>query len=76
MIQYPEQIRRALKVSQTAFAEKLGLTAKSYQGRLNGKQADWRLSELITLCSMNEGSIAINLEGKDYLVKVLSIDEV
>lgn len=67
-----EQIRlmQIPKMNQTNFAEKIGCTFRTYQGRITGYQPDWKLEEIIKASQMNGGKILINSMGTDYKIDI------
>lgn len=65
-----EEIRLDAGLSQKAFAQVIGSTFRSYQGRLSGDQPRWRLDELIKAADYNDGYITVSMFGKDYDISI------
>lgn len=68
-----EDIRKSMNINQTQFAEKIGTTFRTYQGRLNGSQPKWLLDEVITAALFNEGQILISTAKGDYVIDISKV---
>ena len=63
-----EEIRKQVGMTQKEFAETIGTSFRTYQGRLAGSQPKWLLSEVIKASQMNDGEVL--LETEDGIVEI------
>lgn len=70
-----EEVRQANGFSQIVWADLIGSTFRTYQGRLQGVQPEWRLSELIKASEYNDGYIIVPTPNGKYKVHVELIKE-
>lgn len=61
-----EEIRKQANLSQTEFAEMIGLSFRGYQSRLNYDRPHWRIGELIKGSDLNGGLVTVEISGTDY----------
>lgn len=65
-----EEIRLGTGLNQKDFAQLIGCTFRSYQGRLYGEQPRWRLDEIIKAAEQNEGYIKVKMFGEYYDISI------
>lgn len=65
----PEEIRKRLNLTQTEFANSIGMTRRGYQDRLYNNP-NWRLSELIEIAKLNENQVKVIYNEKEYIIKI------
>ena len=68
-----EEIRKEHGLSQTQFAIAIGSTLRTYQGRLDGTQPKWLLSEVISASEMNNGKVAIPIGDELFEITVKKV---
>ena len=59
--------------NQHQFAERIGMSFRTYQDRVQGKKPDWRLSELVEICKIaaeHNDELCITIGGKSYIVNI------
>lgn len=55
-----EQIRKeCANISQTEFANNIGMSFRSYQERLQGKRKEWKFLEIAKASEYNKGKILV-----------------
>lgn len=60
-------------MSQTRFANHIGMSYRNYQERMAGDQPDWKISQLIRISEI-ENKIDVDYEGKTYRVEINKLD--
>ena len=70
-----EDIRQEQGFSQIVWADLIGSTFRTYQGRLQGVQPEWRLSELIKASAYNDGYIIVPTPQGQYKVHIEAVNE-
>lgn len=70
-----EDIRRErTDLTQTQFANEIGMSFRSYQERLKGDRPKWFASEIIKASQFNNGEILVEMDGKTYQVKIKAVE--
>lgn len=70
MFKIPEDIRKDLGLTQTQFAQLIGMKYRSYQLKIN-ENPRWSLSETIELCNLNNGDVKLPyVDGKIYNITI------
>lgn len=64
-----EDLRVQLNLTQKQFAQKLGLSLRTYQGRLM-EETNWTFEELLKISELCSGEIAVQFGGDTYLVDI------
>ena len=67
-----EELQKQLNLNQLEFAQKLGISKRSYIYKLEGTQ-DWKLTELINLCKLTDEEIELKFGGDNYSVNIKKI---
>ena len=70
-----EEVRISNGFSQIVWADLIGSTFRTYQGRLQGSQPEWRLSEIVKASEYNNGYIIIPTPQGQYKIKVEKVSE-
>ena len=52
-----EELRQSLHLSQAQFADRIGISHKSYNNKVNGRNS-WTVPELLKICEFGEIEIA------------------
>lgn len=69
----PEEIRKSLGLSQTDFAELLGLKLRTYTYRLKGS-FPFLSTELLTMSKLGNCDVEIKIGDETYTVKLNKIE--
>ena len=70
-----EEIRKDNGYSQIVFADLIGSTFRTYQGRLQGVQPKWTLNEIIKASEMNNGEVKVPTINGTYEITIKKVDE-
>lgn len=68
-----EDIRKEQNVNQTIWAQMIGTTYRTYQGRLTGDQPKWLLMEIIEASSYNNGEVKVSTYKGDYEITIKKV---
>ena len=71
---YIEDIRKKVGYTQIDWAEKIGTSFRTYSGRLNGSQPDWKLDEVVKAAEYNDGLIIVNTASGKLKLTIERID--
>lgn len=69
-----EEIRRDSGMTQLEFAKYVGTARRTYINRISGERPRWFFEELVKIAELNEGEVIVNTDGKQYRVKIETID--
>lgn len=72
-IKNTEEIRRDLGISQVDFCNMIGTSLRTYHGRFDGTQPEWKLNELIEIAKHNDGEVRVDLKDGSYEVTIREI---
>lgn len=65
-----EEIRKENGFNQEKFAELLGVSYRTYQGRIYKEQPRWTFDEILIASELNDGEVEVETEKGKFAVTI------